>query len=193
MSNTATATKPAAPKPADPAKANSAKPKAPEAAPAPAPTPTPKAFDQVPETDAKVEVQPNSAPAPRGGNSAYADETTRQQVVELMAYLRKAGFTRPSISAVTGYTDSQVWRAQNGKVHASEVEALLNFAKAAEAGEIQPPANGVRKPKLADLEAQINGLQAKIDAATAKLAELGEKPNVAQLRAAVKDVQATLA
>lgn len=166
MSNTATAPKPAAPQP------NSAKPKAPES--------TPKALDNVPETDAKV------TPAPRGGNSAYADEQTRGQVTELMAWLRAQGFTRPSISAVTGYSDSQVWRAQNGKVHASEVEALLEFAKKAKSGEIKPPENGQRKPKVGEL-------QAKIDAATTRLAELGDKASVAQLRAAVKDVQAALA
>lgn len=173
MSNTATAPKPAAPK------ANSPKPEAPQA-----PQSTPKAYDNVPETDAKV--QPTTAPAPRGGNSAYADEETRANVTALMAHLRSKGFTRPSISAVTGYSDSQVWRAQNNRVHASEVEALLDFAKKAESGEIKPPENGQRKPKVGDL-------QAKIDAAITRLAELPEKANVSQLRAAVKDVEAALA
>jgi murein L,D-transpeptidase YcbB/YkuD len=164
MSNTATAPKPAAP----------AKPKATEIKPA-----------EAPASEAKVEVQPNSAPAPRGGNSAYADEETREQVTQLMAHLRAKGFTRPSISAVTGYSDSQVWRAQNGKVHADEVEALLNFAKAAEAGEIKPPTNGVRKPKP-------EALQAKIDTVIGKLAELDPKATAATLRKALAEVKELL-
>lgn len=170
MTNTATAPKPAAPK------ANSV--------PKPAaPAKTPKQLDNVPETDAKVE--PQTAPAPRGGNSAYADEETRANVTKLMAHLRAKGFTRPSISAVTGFSDSQVWRAQNDKVHATEVETLLNFAKDVEAGKIQPPANGVRKPKVGELEAKIN-------AVIAKIAELPEKANVTALRKALAEVKATL-
>ena len=142
-------------------------------------SPSPKVPDNVPETDAAPK------PATTGGNSAYADAETRGKIKQAMADLREQGFTRPSISAVTGFTDSQVWRAQNDKVHASEVPALMAFIEKVVKGEVKPPANSQRKPKAPEL-------QAKIDTALARLAELDPKATVTALRAAVAEAKATL-
>lgn len=87
-------------------------------------------------------------------NSAYADQATRDQVTADMAKLTELGFTRPSISAVTKLTDSQVWRAQNGKVHTDEVPVLDAFIEQVTAGVVKPPARS-RKVTVADLEAKI--------------------------------------
>lgn len=157
MTATATKTRKAAAKGARPATKPSTK-------------PSPKALDNVPETDAAPK-----ATASRGGNSAYAAETVRNDVAKAMHQLRDQGFTRPSISAVTGYTDSQVWRAFNGKVHASEVATFMDFIQKVVNGEVEPPARA-RKPKAEDL-------QAKIDAALAALAD--EAKTAAQYRAVV--------
>lgn len=168
-----------------------ARPAAKPAAPKPGPKPaaTPKAFDTVPETDAapnsaKPDSKASDAPMP-SGNSAYATETVRKQITAAMADLRTKGFTRPSISAVTGFTDSQVWRAQNDKVHTSEVPVLMDFIKQVVDGKVKPPENGLRKPKAADL-------QAKIDAALQAVAELDPKATVTALRKAVAEVKTAL-
>lgn len=157
----------ARPKPAAP------KPQAPKADA----SPSPKVPANVPETDAAPKAT-NSPPA------NYAAESVRNQVTEAMAKLRAQGFTRPSISAVTGLSDSQVWRAQNGRVHTAEVPVIMDFVKQVVDGKVQPPANGVRKPKAADL-------QAKLDAAIDKIAN-SEAKTAAQYKALVADLQATL-
>jgi len=132
-----------------------------------------------------TKTRPAAKPAARTGNSAYADEDTRGKITQAMADLREKGFTRPSISAVTGFTDSQVWRAQNDRVHVSEVPVLLDFIEKVLKGEVKPPENGLRKPKAADL-------QGKIDAALARLGELDPKATVTALRKALTDVTETL-
>lgn len=155
---TATAPKPAAPK----AKA-AAKP----AAPAPQPVEAP------------------AAPAPqanRTGNAAQAAETVRAQITSAMADLRAKGFTRPSISAATGLNDSQVWRAQNNKVHTVEVPVIMAFIEKVVNGEVKPPTAG-RKPKVEDL-------QARIDRALATLGS--EAKTAAQFKKIVADAQLVL-
>lgn len=156
-----------------------ARPKAPAKPAAPKPPATPKSLDNVPETDAAPK------PATRGGNSAYADEETRAKIKQAMKDLEAKGFTRPSISAVTGFTDSQVWRAHNERVHTVEVPVLMDFIEKVVKGEIKPPENSQRKPKAPEL-------QARIDAALTRLAELDPKATVTALRKAVADVEAAL-
>jgi hypothetical protein len=99
---------------------------------------------------------PEAAPKPadRTGNSAYAPEAERKQVADLHAQLRKDGWTRPAISALTDFSDSQVWRAQNLKVHTSEMDRWLAFFSRVAAGEVKPPTSG-RKPKIEELQARV--------------------------------------
>jgi len=132
---------------------------------------TTKKLDNVPETDAVP-----AAKAARTGNAAQAAETVRKQITEAMADLREKGFTRPSISAVTGLNDSQVWRAQNGKIHTVEVPVIMAFIEKVVNGEVKPPTAG-RKPKVEDLQARIDralatlGSEAKTAAQFKKIVE----------------------
>lgn len=141
------------------------KPQAPKGKAAAAPAPQP--------------VEAPAAPAPkvdRTGNAAYAAETVRKQITDAMADLRAKGFTRPSISAVTGFSDSQVWRAQNDKVHTDEVPVIMAFIEKVVKGEVKPPTAG-RKPKVEDLQARIDralatlGSEAKTAAQFKKIVE----------------------
>lgn len=182
MTATATQAKPAAPKPSAP------KPKAPT--PANSAPATPAKFDTVPETDAPAPA-PQAPVSRKGQNSAYAPDDVRNALGLKLYALREVGWTRPAITAITGYNDSTVWRAFNAKAHTSEMPVWIEFLKGVADGTHKPPTSG-RKPKPAELEAKIAAVQAKIDAALAKLAELPEKANVTALRATVADVKATL-
>lgn len=104
--------------------------------------------------EAKAPEAPTPAPKPRGGNSAYAAESVRNQIRDAMKDLESKGFTRPSISAVTGFNDSTVWRAHNYKVHTDEVPVFMDFIAKVVAGEVKPPTSG-RKPKVDDLQARV--------------------------------------
>jgi hypothetical protein len=102
-------------------------------------------------------IEAPAAPAPkadRTGNSAWAPEAERAKVAAIHAELRKAGWTRPAISALTGFNDSEVWRAQNDKVHTSEMDRWLEFFARVTAGEVKPPTSG-RKPKVEELQARV--------------------------------------
>lgn len=128
----------------------------------------------VPETDAAVDAKLDKAN--RTGNAAYAAESVRKQITDAMADLRAKGFTRPSISAVTNLSDSQVWRAQNDKVHTAEVPVIMAFIEKVVKGEVKPPTSG-RKPKVEDLQARIDraletlGSEAKTAAQFKKIVE----------------------
>lgn len=156
------------------AKTAAPKPKAPASAPKPAANPAPEA-----KAEAKVE-----APAPtKGGNSNYAAESVRN---ELAAALKKLtveeGWTRPMISKLTGFTDSQVWRGYNLKVHQSEMDTWKDFLSKVTSGEYKAD-KPARKPKADDL-------QAKIDAALTALGT--EAKTVAQYRKVLEDAKAAL-
>lgn len=136
----------------------------------------------VPETDAQVDVKLD-APAPRTGNAAQADDATREQVRQMMAELRNAGYTRPELSRFTGLADSPVWRAQNGLVHTVELDVWMPLFERFVKGELDPPAKSTRKPK-------VESLQAKIDAALAALAD--EAKTAAQYRKIVEAAREAL-
>lgn len=168
MSNTATKARPAAPKPGP----------RPETKPDVKPEATPKQVDNVPEMDAPVRT------SKKGQNSAYAPTEVRAKLVERLEQMKADGWTRPAISAITGFSDSQVWRAQNLKAHTTELDQWVAFIKEVDEGKHQPPAPR-RKAKPEEL-------QAKINKALEALAQLGDKPNVTALRAAVTEVKDAL-
>lgn len=150
-----------------------------------APKPEPKADEKPSQVPADVpETNAPAKPGKAGQNSAYAPEEVRAKLAERLLQMREDGWTRPAISAITGFTDSQVWRAQNNKAHTTELDKWVAFIQEVDAGKHQPPAPK-RKPKPEEL-------QARIDAALAKLAELPEKANVTALRAAVAEAKAAL-
>lgn len=90
----------------------------------------------------------------RTGNSQWAPESVRNKIKTAMAQLTARGFTRPSLIKATGMTDSQLWRAQNGKTHQREVPAIMNLIERVVNGDLQPPASR-RKATVEDLEAQL--------------------------------------
>ena len=155
---TTTAPKPAAPK--------AAKDKA---------TPAPAPKQEAPKVEA-----PKATPA----NSAYADEATRRKVTQAMADLNERGFTRPQLAEATGMTLGAVWRAQNDKVHTTELATIEQLIKKVLDGELQPTTKA-RKPKAEDLVAQI-------ERANAVLNTHGEAKTVTQLRKLVADALTAL-
>ena len=167
--------------------------------------PAPEATDVAPTEDPATEaprpviklVQP--VPAQRTGNAAWPADEVRTEVQGYMAELRAAGYTRPELQQFTEYNDSTVWRAQNGKVHATEVDTWRTLYQLFANGTLPAPAASLRKPKVADLQAKIERLEseanslvvayeAKLHAITDALSDPGT--TVKQYKAAI---EATLA
>lgn len=160
----------------------------------------------VPETDAEVEAildanspeapaeptpedtvapeAPATVPAPRAGNAAWPEDTIRDQVKGMMDKLREAGYTRPELSRFTGFNDSTVWRAQNRKVHAIELDAWMALFERFAKNELDPPAASKRKPKVEALQARIDELVTDHDSRLKAITEAlsGEAKTVAQYR-----------
>jgi len=151
-------------------------------------TPTP-----APEAPAPAPVVVPVAPAPRTGNAAWASEADRKVIADLHALIRAAGYTRPMISAVTGFNDSRVYLAQRAKAQLHEVQPWLAYFQSLprdEAGNFLPaPGSRQAKPKIEDVQRQLDevraDLQAKIDAAVAALSTEDAK-SIKQLREVVQ-------
>lgn len=158
----------------------------PEATEAPAPEATPEV---VPPPVAPT------APAPRVGNAAWAPEKERDMVKGIMHELRAAGYTRPELSVLTGFNDSTVWRAQNGKVHTVEIDTWMDkvFApfRSGELLKTNPPAKSLKAPKPEVLQAKIAEVEAKIARAVEALAN-PEIKTVKEFRTLVAEVTASL-
>jgi hypothetical protein len=143
------------------------------------------------DEDHPVTSEAPSAPAPRAprtGNSAYATEEERNTIAELHAKIRAVGYTRPMVSAVTGFNDSTVWRAQNRKAHTDELEAWVKYFEGLprdKDGEFVPPANS-RRGKI-----KVEELQARVQEALDVLGN--EAKTAAQYRKLVEAVQEILA
>lgn len=143
--------------------------------------------------EAKKAATPAPAPAvapvedkPARTNPAQAPDDIRVKITQAMADLRAAGFTRPSISAVTKLSDSQVWRAQNGLVHTVEVPVIEEFIKQVLAGDVKPP-----ERKTGKVSASV--LQEKVAKATELLGKQADAKSVTALRALVKEALDALA
>lgn len=141
-----------------------------------------------PEADlfAQLDEQPvrGRAASSRTGNSQWAPESVRNDIARAMRNLTARGFTRPSLIKATGMTDSQLWRAQNAKVHQHEVPAILDLIKRVVDGDLTPPASR-RKLTVEDLQEQLT--QQQEDAARA----LNEVTTTFNAR--IQDVLETLA
>lgn len=159
-------------------------------------TPETTEASDTPEAPANpITLAPAPAPRrPRTGNSAQADETTRQQVKALMDELRAAGYTRPEISHYTGFNDSTVYRAQNARVHTVELDVWMPFFKLFADKQLPPPNSASRKPKPEALQAKIDDLEAthaaRVQAVIDVLAT--EAKTVAQYRKIVEAAQLAL-
>lgn len=147
------------------------------------------------EAPAPVVTPPVPAPRPtRTGNSAYAPEADRRAVKAIMDELRTAGYTRPEISHYTGFSDSQVWRAQNEKVHTVELDTWMPFFKLFADKQLPPPNSASRKPKPEALLAQIEELEATHAARVQAVVDVltTEAKTIAQYRKLVEAAQAAL-
>lgn len=152
-----------------------------------------------PEAEATPDVTPPPAapvaPAPRTGNAAWADKDVREMVGQFMDALRVEGYTRPELSAITGYNDSTVYRAQRRKVHTHEVEHWMNLVfepyKNGTLLQTNPPAKSLKTPKPEVLLAKIGDIEAKIARAVEALANPDVK-TVKDFRALVTEVTETL-
>lgn len=158
----------------------------PEATEAPAHEATPEV---VPPPVAPV------APAPRVGNAAWAPEEEREHVAGIMAELRAAGYTRPELSALTGFSDSAVWRAQQRKVWTIEIDVWMDKVfepwNAGTLIQTNPPAKSLRAPKPEVLQAKITEVEAKIARAVEALTN-PEIKTVKEFRTLVAEVTASL-
>jgi hypothetical protein len=165
-------------------------------------TPTPAPAPEAPANPAPAPVVPvvvPVAPAPRTGNAAWASEHDRKVIADLHAAIRAVGYTRPMVSAVTGFNDSTVWRAQNHKAFTIELPAWLAYFQALprdEAGNFLPaPGSKQAKPKIEDVQRELDAvradLQAKIDAAVAALSTEDAK-SIKQLREVVQTARDAL-
>jgi hypothetical protein len=123
-------------------------------------------------------------------NPAYATEEQARQVAGQMAKIAEAGWTRPDVLAafgkleIVGVTDSVVYRAQREKVHTRELPIFEALFAAIEAGTVQPRVKS-RKLKVADVAD-------KAYAAAKVLAELGDNPKAADLKAAFEALKGIL-
>lgn len=91
---------------------------------------------------------------PEVGQAAWAPFRERADIVAIMWQLRRDGWERPAISALTGFNDSTVYRAQRGRTHTGEVDAWLEFFSQVANGTHKPPA-GRRKQSVEDVRARV--------------------------------------
>lgn len=123
-------------------------------------------------------------------NPAYATEEQAKQVAEKMATLAEAGWTRPDVLVafgnleIVGVTDSVVYRAQREKVHTRELPIFEALFAAIDAGTVSPRVKS-RKLKVADVAD-------KAYAAAKVLADLGDNPKAAELKAAFEALKGIL-
>lgn len=88
------------------------------------------------------------------GQAAWAPFKERADVVAIMWQLRRDGWERPAISALTGFNDSTVYRAQRGRTHVGEVDTWLEFFAKVADGTHKPPTSG-RKQRVEDVQARV--------------------------------------
>lgn len=109
-------------------------------------------------------------------------ESAAQSLGQAALDARAAGWTRPELAALTGLTVAQVWRVEQGRVHADEFDAVdAALAKIAK-GEVQP--KSAARP--------VNPLQARLDAVQDVIAGLPQNATKAQLWEALAAIQGAL-
>lgn len=89
------------------------------------------------------------------GQAAWAPFKERVDIVAIMWQLRTDGWERPAISALTGFNDSTVYRAQRGRTHVTEVDAWLDFFAKVADGTHKPPVGKGRKRSVELVQARV--------------------------------------
>lgn len=86
--------------------------------------------------------------------AAFAPEADRVAIQRKLGVLKDAGWARPQIREITKLSDSQVWRAQQGKAHTVELPVWNAFFALVDSGEVKPVTRG-RKATAKEMLAQM--------------------------------------
>lgn len=112
----------------------------------------------------------------------YAIEVDAATVASELRAAREAGFKRPELADLTGLTPAKVWRAEQGRLHASEYLPVRSALDKIASGEVKPAA----------AQRSASAEQVRIDAALRAIAGVPDKATKAELWAALASVAATL-
>lgn len=113
----------------------------------------------------------------RTGNSAWVDGEVRRDFDAMLASFKEARYSRPEITEMTtqlarqlsgdpnaaGLTPAAIWRAENGKVHAGELDLWTALFGLFADEKLPPSAASLRPPKAADLKARIEALEERLN------------------------------
>lgn len=124
----------------------------------------------------------------RRGNQAWLDNETLANFNALMAAFKEAGYTRPEINEMTGFTPAAVWRAERGRVHADELDIWLELFRLHGEGKLPASAASLRPPKPAELKARISALEDRLNWVAEVLSNEDAK-TVKQLRELVEQAR----
>lgn len=109
-------------------------------------------------------------------------ESAAQSLATATLEARQAGWTRPELAELTGLTVAQVWRVEQGRVHADEFDVVDAALAKIVRGEVQP--KSAAKPR--------DARQARIDAALAAIDVTPKNATKSELWGALAAVAAAL-
>jgi hypothetical protein len=98
--------------------------------------------------------------------AAFAPADQREAIAGILAQMKADGWSRPMISAITGFNDSTVWRAQRAKTHTIEVKRWNAFLQGVKDGTYRP----TEKARKGNVKDQL----ARAQRAAATLARVNE-------------------
>lgn len=142
-------------------------------------------------TSAPVEVSSASVEAPEaasGSDSRYAPDEVAQDVATLVKSARDAGWSRARLSELVeaeggSMKGAALWRAEQGRVHATEIKYLLPVLSKIASGELALPVKPVKDPSV---------FKARVDAALTLLENHEQVKGVGNLRELLTNVQEAL-
>ncbi|SEE90893.1 hypothetical protein [Jiangella alba] len=103
-----------------------------------------------------------------GPQRVQAPDAVAQDISRRLLAARAAGIPRPVLAQECGYTQSVVWRGEQGRALASEVEAFTRMLDRIDAGKITPPERKRGRPsQLVELKAAVDSAVELIEKARA--------------------------
>lgn len=122
-------------------------------------------------------------------DSRYAPEEVSQEVAERVKAARDAGWSRTRLQELVeaeggSMRGSALWRAEQGRVHAAEINYLVPVLDKIASGELTLPAKPIKDPSV---------LKGRVDAALALLEGHDQVKGVGNLRELLASVQDALA
>lgn len=157
--------------------------------------PTLKEETKTSGSTAQAEPQPTAVPETSPNVTAdakasrYADAAVAESIAARLSGVRVLGFTRPALAELTGLTPGAVWRAENRRVHPTEVDVVTAALDKIDRGEAQPSKRrgAVARGRAAELEARLDAVCRDLTAA------VKDEKTVAALRKRVSAALAVLA